>query len=72
MKNKKFIELYKSLPRVNRIRHNTRLQIIKECGITRTIFYNWVSGVTSIDDHSKPIIAKILNTSESELFTNEK
>ncbi len=70
MKNKKFIEVYKSLARANKVRKLTRLRIIEECGITRAIFYNWVAGVSAIDDHSKPIIARILGLPESELFTN--
>lgn len=60
MKNLKFIEIYKSLPRVNKIRTKKRDQIIEDCQITKSIFYNWLSGITPIDENSKPIIAKLL------------
>jgi len=72
MKNAKFIEKYKGLPRVSKIKSKKRDQIIKECEITRSIFYNWLSGITIIDERSRPIVAKILELKESELIPNYK
>lgn len=69
MKNGRLNKIYKSLPRANKFRSKIRDQIIKECGITRTIFYNWTMGVTTIDEYSLPIVAKILNVTKEVLLT---
>ena len=60
--------MYKSLPRGKKERSKKRDQIIKECGITKAIFYNWLSGITYIDVRSMPTISKVVGVPTSELF----
>jgi hypothetical protein len=65
MKNLIFIEVYKKLPRTDKIRTKTRNEIIKRCGITQSIFYNWYSGITAIPSEFHTIISEILGTPTS-------
>lgn len=68
MKYSKFSEVYMNLPRQNKFNVRKRNEIVTECKISTTIFYNWLKGITSIPELAKPIIAKQLNMTVSELF----
>jgi len=68
MKNQKFINYYKTLPRAKKERSKKRDLIISECGVTKSIFYNWYSGITNIPEAFFSKISKILGVPKSELF----
>lgn len=68
MKNSVFIQVYKTLPRANKERSKKRDEIIKKCGITLSIFYNWKSGITPIPAEYQETISEILNIPVSKLF----
>lgn len=62
----KIEEAYFSLPYSEMIL--TRNSITEKCGVTRFVFYNWMSGKTPIPKTCKSIIALELKKKESELF----
>ncbi len=68
MRNSEFIKIYKLLPRAEKERSKKRDQIIKECGVTRSIFYNWIAGITPVDENSQKIISQILGIKQKNLF----
>lgn len=72
MKNEFFVNHYKRLPRANKIYANIRDLIIKQTGVTSSIFYNWQQGITAIPEHHKPTIAEIMQIDKDILFPPEE
>lgn len=68
MKNQKFSDAYMNLTRKNKYHLKVRNEIINECRISSTVFYNWVSGVTNVPFFFQDIVAKHLNMKKEELF----
>ena len=71
MKNKQFRDVYLNLPRANNEHITIRKDIEKYCNISTSVFYNWSSGITEVPHWAKPIISKILNIPQSELFPTQ-
>jgi len=68
MKKNNFNIAYMNLSRADKLHIELRNQIVYECNISTAIFYNWLKGVTPVPKLAQPIIAKILNKPETELF----
>lgn len=68
-KNIGFRKQYYSIPRgLDNRPTEVREQILEECEISYSVFYNWLKGLTPLPKHQKPIIAKILQCSVNDLF----
>jgi len=64
-----FREKYYSIPRgLNNQHTEIREQIIKECEISYSVFYNWLKSLTPIPKHHRPTVAKILGCTPDELI----
>ena len=57
--NKLFKEWYDGLPKNKGI--EMRNKVIENCGISRAVFYNWYSGLTSIPVLAQKEIERIAN-----------
>ncbi len=68
--SKEFKTYYMSLPRTDRNHVILRNNVVSECKISTTIFYNWLKGLTPVPHWAKPIIAKVFGVPVSELFPN--
>jgi len=68
MQNFKFKNAYLSIPRIDKRSIKTRDKIVNECKISTTIFYNWLKGITPVPHWAKPIISKIMEKEQTELF----
>ena len=66
--NEALYKAYMCLPRYKNQFIKIRDQIIKECDITRSIFSFWLHGVTKVPTLAKPVIARIMNIPQNELF----
>lgn len=62
------LQIYNNLPRTKNGRFKIRNQICNELNISVAIFYNYLKGVTPVPHLAKPIIAKLLNFEEREVF----
>ena len=72
MKNSKaktaFQAAYLSIPRVNKQHVKTRNEIVRACNTGTHVFYFWLNGTTPVPFLAKPVISKIMNIPQDELF----
>lgn len=66
----KMKEVYDNLPKKEADR--ARAEIIKQCGITYPVFWNWLKGITPVPKLCRIIVSNELKTPEFILFEQEK
>ncbi len=59
---------YNKIPRTNKEKIKIRNKLVTKCGISTSIFYNWLRGATEIPELAKPVISEVMKIPMSELF----
>lgn len=66
-----FHAAYLNIPQAKGQRVKVRNKIVKECGTNSHSFYFWMHNITAVPFLAKPVIAKIFDIPQSELFPED-